>query len=182
MNTSDKERFRANYLWFNRFFDDLQQLLETISKSLVNAFSWETDSKYWYYEKLRYKPAIPPYYMTALDGGTFAVQIYTVLDTTILEDQPAFENELSLVIVKHSRSDRVLYLNDYGLRIIQNKQITQTWLNKKVITGKILAGEGQGTQYCAFQVPLEVFSVGSDTDGMIQTEIVDVLRDLPDWE
>ena len=181
MNTDDKGRFRANYLWFNQFFDDLQQLLETISKACVSTFGWETDNKNWYYGKANYKPSLPPYYVTALSGGTFAVQIYAVLDTTILENQPAFKDELSLVIVKHSRADRVLWMDNYGLRIMGKRDITQARFIEKVITGEFLAGEGQGANYYAFQVPLDVFTSGIETNAIIQTEILDVLAELPDW-
>jgi len=166
MNTSDKERFQANYLWFNQFFDDLQQLLEKILKALINEFSWESDSRAWYYGKALYKPSIPPYYVTALSGGTFAVQIYAVFDTAILENQPYFTNDPSLVIVKHSRADRVLWLDNYGMRIIENRHITQTLFNENVITGEFLAGEGEGAQYYAFQIPLSVFTSGGDTESI----------------
>lgn len=182
MNTDDKSRFQANYRWFNRFFDDLQQLLETISKACVRTFGWETETKNWYYGKSNYKPSLPPHYATVLSGGTCAVQIYAVLDTTILENQPAFKDEVSLVIVKHSRADRVLWLNDYGLRIMNNRGITQSRFNEKVIAGEFLAGDGQGAFYYAFQVPLDQFGVSSEIDAVIQTEILDVLQRIPDWE
>jgi hypothetical protein len=181
MDPTDQERFQANYLWFNQFFDDLHQLLDTIAKALVKEFAWEHESSAWYYGKALYKPSLPPYYVTALRSSNCALQVYAVLDPTLMEHQTAFKNEPSLVIVKHSRSDRVLWLENYGLRVIWNSQISQTWFNKKVITGEILVGEGQGTRYYAFQVPLVVFAPGTDTKAQIRKEIVEVLGELPDW-
>jgi hypothetical protein len=181
MDASDKERFQANYIWFNQFFKDLQQLLEAISKALVNEFGWKTNSKNWYYEKSNYQPSIPRYYLTALGGSKVAVQIYAILDTTLLQDQPVFKNEPSLFVIVHSRPDRVLYPNDYGLRVIGNNQVLQVRHSDKVITGEILAGEGKGTQYFSFQVSLDAFRIGNEINKVIQEEIVNVLRELPEW-
>jgi hypothetical protein len=180
MDASDKERFQANYIWFNQFFKDLQQLLEAISKALINQFGWETNSKNWYYEKSNYQPSIPGYYMTALGGSRIAVQLYAVLDTMLLQDHPTFKNEPSLIVIVHSRPDRVLWTDYYGLRVIENKQVTQVQHNEKVITGEILTGDGKGTQYFSFQVTLDAFRIGNEINKVIQEEIVDILRGLPD--
>lgn len=181
MDDSSNERFRANYLWFNKFFSDLKQLLEMISGSLGKTLSLKPNSTPWYYEKSNYQPGIPPYYLTSLRGENCIVQIYAVVDSTIIDAQPAFKNELSLIIVKHSRPEKD-GVRDYGLRIFKGDQITQTFLDDKVITGQFLAGVGQGASYYAFQVPLDLFAAGADIDAVIQKEIVEVMSQLPDWE
>ncbi len=86
-----------------------------------------------------------------------------------------------MIIVKHSRIDKILWTDDYGLRIIRNKQISMTQINEKIISGEILAGEGKGTKYYAFQVTLDHFAAGKDINAAIRTEIIDVLRATPDW-
>jgi hypothetical protein len=182
MDIKEIEKFRANYDWFNQFFSDLRQLLEAISNILVSESGLKTSSKSWYYEKPNYQPTLPAYYVTALSSKTSVVQIYAVLNTNLFNGQPAFKKEPSLVIVKHSRTDRVLYTNDYGLMIIGKKQISQTQMNEKVIGGEIRGGEGKGTQYFAFQVLFDSFLAGKDINSAIQTEIVDVLKELTDWE
>ena len=181
MDASDKEKFQDNYIWFNQFFKDLQQLLEAISKALVNEFGWEMNSKNWYYEKSNYQPTIPRYYMTALGSSKIAIQLYAILDTMLVQDHPAYENEPSLIVVVLSRPDRVLWPNDYGLNVISNDQVTQVRYNEKVIAGEIRGGEGKGTQYASFQVKLDAFIIGNEINKVIQKEIVDVLHDLPDW-
>jgi len=155
--------------------------MESISSSLVSDFSLDSKNVGWYYSKLNSQPTIPPYYVTAISNKSYVIQIYAVIDITLMQDQPAFTKQPSLVIVKHSRADRGLYLEEYGLRIIKNKGITQIRKNEKVISGEILAGEGKGTQYYAFQVTLDHFAAGNDISTAIQTEIVNVLRELPDW-
>ena len=65
--------------------------------------------------------------------------------------------------------------------MIRNKQITKAQINEKVISGEILAGDGKGTKYFAFQVTLDHFAAGKDINATIQSEIIDVLRELPDW-
>ena len=182
MDTDDKEKFRKNYIWFNQFFGDLRQLMTAISKRLASEFGLAKSDKSWYYEKPDYQPRIPPYYLTALGGTASVVQIFAVLDETLLEEQRAFKHEPSLIVVKHSRTNRVLYSADYGLRIIGNKGITQAQTNEKVIAGDFRAGDGKGAKYFAFQATLDHFAAGNDIDAAIRTEIIDVLRDLPDWE
>ena len=181
MDAKEKEIFQKNFVWFNHFFDDLGQLLEEISNNLAGKLKLATSNKNWYYPKSNYQPTIPSYYVTALSNKEFVVQVYAILDTDLIKDQTAFNPEPSLIIVKHSRVDRVLYLEEYGLLVIRNKQITKAQINEKVISGEILAGDGKGTKFFAFQVSLDHFTAGKNINAAINTEIIDILRELPDW-
>ena len=181
MDANEKELFRKNFIWFNQFFSDLKQLLDAISNSLVSEFKLGIRNNHWYYPKLQYQPTLPSYYFIALGNEAFVAQIYAILDSELLKKQAAFKNEPCIIVVKHSRTDKVLWSDEYGLRIISNKQISQNQVNERVIAGEILTGESKGTKYFAFQVTLDHFAAGKDINATIQSEIIDVLRELPDW-
>jgi hypothetical protein len=178
MYEQDKERLVANVNWFNQFFGDLKQLLQAIAKRLSNEFSLSSGS--FYYPKSDYTPSIPSFYAIRQKGGSFAVQVYCILNPNLLEDQSAFIPEPSLVIVKHSRGDRALSLSDYGMRVIRNDLVELTGRGK-MISGTILGGEGKGTRFHAFQVPLDPFIGNQNVDEVIRKEIIDMLRQMPDW-
>ena len=181
MNTSDQEKFQKNYIWFNQFFGDLKQLMDKISSNLISNFKLGKKNVSFYYPKLNAQPTIPPYIVTALGNKAFVVQVFAVMEITLFPEQNFFKRELSLIIVKHSRIDKVLWPEDYGIRIIKNKQVSLNQLTERVISGEILTGDSRDTKYFAFQVSLDHFGMGKDINAAIQSEIIDVMRELPDW-
>jgi len=182
MTPEDKERFTENFDWFNQFFQDMRQLLKNIHKALKNELSYTIAHRGWYYEKSKSQPSLPPYWVTAISEDGFALQIFLILDISLLENNPYFINELSLVLVKHSRSDKSGYFNDYGMRVVQNKEIIIRREQNKFASGEISRSEGTQTKFQAFQVPLSAFTNGKEFQNVIQEKIVAVLRDMPVWE
>jgi hypothetical protein len=180
MNTQDKERLIANITWFNEFFSDLKALFEMIAKSLSAEFP-ELAEQGFYYPKSNDRLSIPPYFIIGLGDQSFAIQVFLLLDITMVEDQPAFAPEPSLIVVKHSRGDKYLWADNYGIRVMRNSQIKVT-TQGQVLSGEIAGGEGKGTRFHAFQVFLDPFVESGDTNEAIQTEIVGKLRALPDWQ
>jgi len=181
MPQDDQFRYYENYLWFNQFFGDLRQLLTSIHSALKNELSYKILNRGWYYEKSNHQPSLPPYWMTGISETGFALQSFVVLDPSILEAQPAFDNELSLVFVKHAQKDKPLWINEYGLKVLRNDQITQRYDDERYISGELLNGE-EKIPYHAFQVPLHIFTTGGDAQRAIQDEVIFVLREMPGWE
>ena len=175
MNANDKEHFRQNVDWFNRFFEDLQLLFEKIAKSL-GANGELTDPSY-YYPKFNVRPSIPRLYVMGVSGVAYTLQFFAILDLSVLENNPDFEAEPSLIVVKHSQPGRALWISDFGLRVIQNTRIERVKGDDNIISGVIL-GDPR-TLFHAFQVPLERFAEGQDAERAIQETIVEVLRRLP---
>lgn len=172
MKGQDKYRFTTNLAWFNRFFEDLKELLDKISGALEIAFPVRNVGIY--YPKFKHQPSIPPYYLAGMGGDKFAVQVFAVIDPDIMVDQPAFANEPSLVVVKHSQGDKGLWPEDFGLRVLTNDRIQQTQATEKIIQG-VIKGDSD-TVFTAFQVPLDHFMEGKDINAAIEKEIVDVLK------
>ena len=177
MDAQDKERFASNVAWFNRFFGDLKLLFERIAKALENEFSWS--ERGYYYPKSNYQPSIPAYYFMGLGGESFAVQVYAVLDPSLFENNPHFEKEPSLVVVKHSRGDRYLYDRDFGQRVIQNDGIELTERDNGVMIGKTKSNEP--TSFYGFQVPFATFTIGQELEKAIQEAVVEMIRKAPNW-
>ena len=181
MKSEDKNRYYENYKWFNQFFGDLRQLFISIHKMLANELSYKIGSRGWYYEKSNHQPSIPQYWVTGISESGFALQTFVVLDPSILEATPLFENELSLVFVKHAQSDKPLYITEFGLRVLKNSQITHMVEHKKYVSGEILQGD-HSTPFHAFQVPLSAFTEGNNIQQTINDEVISVLREMPGWE
>ena len=176
MDQEDKQRFLDNVQWFNDFFDDLHHLLTAISEALIRE-SMATKRSLWYYQKSRHIPKIPKYYLLAMSAQDSAIQVFAVLDPDILKRQPAFINEPSMILIKHSRSDKVGYINDFGLRIIRNSAVAQEVLSEGIISGEISGGSGVGTKFLAFQVPFDEFSENKDPARVIENRIVKVFKE-----
>ena len=154
-----------------------------IHKALKNELSYTIANRGWYYYKPDNEPAIPPYWVTGISEDGFALQIFLILDVSLLDKHPNFTKELSLVLVKHSRSDKSGYFNDYGMRVVvQNSRIINRREHNKFISGEISRSKGTATKFQAFQVPLSAFTNSKEIQNVIQDEIVAVLRDMPGWE
>ena len=175
MNEQDRLRFAANYRWFNDFLRDLHHLFENISDKIPNR------KRDWYYQKSNYLPEIPSYYMMGLTCDRVALQCFAVLNADLIAKQTAFKSEPSIILVQHSQPDKALYIEDYGLRVLKNKDITALAYPEDVVGGQILRPGGQNTSYFAFQVLLDVFSVQQDIPTMIDQHIVAVLQRLPEF-
>jgi hypothetical protein len=182
MLPEDQIRFLENFHWFNLFFRDVRQLIDEIHNTLKSELGFRILNRGWYYGKSNHMPSLPPYWLRASSEVGFALQIFLVLDTSMLEAHPFFTNDLSLIFVKHDRSDRLLYPDDYGLRVIKNKDITHNIFEHKHISGEIIRSQGVSNKYQAFQVPLSAFTVGKDIHQVIMDEIVSVFKELPSWE
>jgi hypothetical protein len=174
----EKKRLLENSKWYNEFFNGLHQILAKTAAALTDEY--DRKRKMFYYPKFNDKPGIPAYYMLGL-GGQSSIQVYFVLDPQLLEDQSAFLAEPSLIVVKHSRGDRYGNVTDYGIRIISNNGIEYEEFpidGKTLLTGEILAGEGTGTRFHAFQVLLDPFIAQRDLGTVIGEQIVSVLKNL----
>lgn len=99
----------------------------------------------------------------------------------MLEGHPLFTPDLSLVFIKHDRSDRSLWIEE-GLPVVKNSGITCQVHQGKYMIGEMIRGAVQPTKYQAFQVPLSVFTEGKDIHQAILDEVVVVLKELPDWK
>ena len=175
MNQEDLERFEANCEWFNHFFSDLKQLFDRIAQIQANAF--EVQSTGYYYPKQNFVPGIPSYYIMAQGAGSFSIQVIAVFDPAEFKNQPHFKAEASLVIIKHSRGDKSLWPDEYGMRVIRNDGVTVEKLEEGVIAGLI----SSRTHYQAFQIPFSKFAAGTDINKAIETEIIQVLKRLPQF-
>ncbi len=178
MDNTDLERLSANQDWFEKFYGDLEYLFQKMAKALSAEFP--LPKKGFYYPKFKHRPSMPPYYVLGLGGGDFSVQVYAVLNSALFEDQDGFDKKVSFIVVKHSRGDQYLFLDDYGLQIIRSRQKDQKKVGD-IIAGEISGGAGKGTKFRAFQAPLDPFVGASNVNQAIQTHIVDKLRSLPGW-
>lgn len=171
-------RYKTNYTWFNRFLNDVKQLLDKIAESLSPEYSLATTS--FYYPKSNYVPSIPPYLLMGMGGRRSALQIYAIFDLEIIRDDDIFVTEPSLILVRHSREDKILWADDYGLKVIKSKTNAIIDEENGVISGQI-SGKAEAN-FHAFQVPFSYFTGDQSTEKLVQTKIVDVLLNLPDWK
>jgi hypothetical protein len=182
MGPEDKERFLENYRWFNKFFQDVRQLVHNVHDVLAAELGYTLNTRSWYYEKSLHIPSLPSYWLNGVSEDGFALQTFVILDTSLLEAHPVFAEELSLVFVKHNRSDKYLHAIDYGLRVVKSSGITYQTKQEKFISGEIPEGEESSALYHAFQVPLGAFTAGQDINQVIREEIVAVLREMREWD
>jgi hypothetical protein len=178
MENHNLEKYLANLNWFNQFFNDLETLFELIAGELTSEFP--LPQKNFYYFKSNFKPSIPPYYLMGLGGELYSIQAFWILDPSIIGSQPSFLAEPSLIIVKHSRGDRSLWINDLALKIFKNDSIKLVPSIDNVISGTIIGNEE--TNFHAFQILLDPFSGSENIKITIRNKIVDVLKQLPEWE
>ncbi len=176
MDAQEQARFTANWTWFNDFFSGLKQLFDKTARLLRSEFGLSAP-KFYHYPQPRTQPGLPQYYIMGLGGERFAVQVFAVLDLTLLENQVEFVAEPSLVIVKHSRGDKALYLQDYGLRVIRGDGLADFRNEDGWVSGLILASK---TRFQAFQVPFDAFAAGKDVEAAIRESVVEVLKRMPE--
>ena len=178
MDVDDKQKFIANTIWFNQFFDDLHQLLKKISRSLFTEFPVLTKELY-YQRYYRDKPSIPSYYVLGQGGESYAIQIYVIIDPKLLDNQHIFKPDPSFIIVKHSRGAKYTYFQDFGIRVIKNEGIDTKKYENGILSGKIAKNE---TYFHAFQIFFDIFTQGQNIENAIQTQIIEKIKMLPDWE
>jgi hypothetical protein len=181
MMPEEQVRYQENRQWFNQFFNDVRQLIIEIHQTLAGELGFKNSNRGWYYEKSNHVPSLPPYWLIATAETGFALQIYVILDTTYISPHPLFTPDLSLIFIKHDRSDRTLYSDEYGKKVLKNNGITHHIVQNIYMSGDILRSEPPHTKYHAFQVPLSAFTTGRDIHQAILDEIVSVIRELPDW-
>jgi hypothetical protein len=179
----DRTRLIDNIQWFNQFFNDVYRLFHRIATALLKELALPQSG--YYYPRPNNLPQIPPYYVVGIGGDdAFAVQVFLVLDVTLLENQPTFMPEMSFIVVKHPVGKHYLRLDGYGMRIIRNQveqiSVTQSAAVGTIVSGRIAEGGRKGTSFQAFQVPIEAFVAGQDIDAVIQLQMVEVLKKLPD--
>lgn len=177
----DFVRFETNREWFNEFFKGLKQVFDRTANAFGSHLP-DMDVGY-FYPKANTRPSIPTYYVLGVGCDGFAVQVYAILDHTILAGHPYFRAEPSFVVVKHSRGDRYLWLKDYGLRVITRERVTETRADPTVEVGVVVRGfieHDPPTQYCAYQVPLDHFEEGQSLDTSIDRMFVVPVRELCD--
>ena len=174
MDANDLEKYKANLDWFNRFFQNIKQLLDKIADHLSPEFSQVGTS--YYYPKANYVPSIPAYHLMGLGGENTALQIFALLDTEIIGNKEYFVPEPSLFIIRHSDKDKILYPGDYGLKVIHSSEVFSE-IEDGVIFGLIPGKDGVSFQ--AFQVPLDLFAIDQKAEDIIQNRIVDVINKLP---
>ena len=176
MDTNDLETYKANLVWFNRFFQDIKQLLDKIADLLSPEFSQVGTS--FYYPKFNYSPSIPPYLLMALAGKNATLQIFALLNPEIIGNMEYFLPEPSLFIIKHSDKDKGLYPDDYGLKVIHYPEVFPE-IENGVIFG-LVPGKDE-VHFQAFQVPLGLFTIDQKAEDIIQKRIVNILEGLPDF-
>lgn len=181
MLPEDQIRFEENRKWFNLFFNDVRQLILEIHETLASELGFKNANRGWYYEKSNHVPSLPPYWLIATSETGFALQIFLILDTNIILDHPLFTNDLSIIFIKHDRSDRSLHPNHYGRQVLKNTEITYKIFENKYMSGEIISNTPK-TKYQGFQVPLHVFTEGKDIHQVILDEVVSVMKELPEWE
>ena len=174
MDTNDLDTYKANFVWFNRFFQDIKQLLDKIADQLSPEFSQVGTS--YYYPKSNYAPSIPAYHLMGLGSENTALQIFALLDPEIIGNKEYFVPEPSLFMVRHSDKDKILYPSDYGLKVIHSSEVFPE-IEDGVIFGLIPGTDEVNFQ--AFQVPLRLFTAGTRPGDIIQERIVDVINNLP---
>lgn len=180
MLPEDQIRFQENRQWFNNFYRDIRQLVVEIHATLTSELGYRIAKRGWYYPKSVHVPSIPRYWLIACGEMGFALQIYLILDTDILSSHPLFTPDLSLIFVKHDRTDRILNDDHYGLRVINNSGISYNIVENKYIIGEITMNSPH-TKYQAFQVSLNVFTAGNDIHQAILDKVVTPLKELPSW-
>ena len=174
MDANDLNRYTANYYWFNRFLQDVKQLLDKVAENLSPDYSQIGTT--FYYPKFNYYPSIPPYLLMAMGNDKAALQIFAVLNPEEIGNKECFLPEPSLFIIKHSDKDKGLYPDEYGLKVI-NSSMEFVEIEKGVIAGSI-PGKDR-TSFQAFQIPLDLFTADKKTEDIIQERIVKVINRLP---
>ena len=134
----NQTRLVDNIQWFNQFFNDVYRLFQRIAAALLKEMALP-DSGF-YYARPNNLPQIPPYYVVGIGGDdTFAVQVFLILNTALLENQPAFKPEVSFIVVKHPAGGDYLRLQGYGERVLAN-QIEQASIIESAGATQILSG------------------------------------------
>jgi hypothetical protein len=179
MKDRQMDRFSKNYEWFDQLFAGLESLYDKIGNALIAA-ELTTGNTHRAVEYNRSRPVMPKYYARSWRGKTYVIQIYAVLNPTKLGIQNVFNNNRSpsFIVVMHSRADRLGWYGGYGDQIIRFEQHKQTRVSQRV-SGTISDGDGKGTRFHAFQLPLSTFVDGQNIEKAIQTQIVDKLKKLP---
>lgn len=181
IQTADRDRFTANYAWFNQFFVDMKQLFERIQSNLLQA-GLILPKDIFYYPFAQRTPSLPGFYGMGLGGVAIAVQVFAIFDPMMLQHHTGTfdRDEPSLIVVKHGRGDKYDKLYNYGLKVVERQGLADVEYNREIFSGRILTGTG--IPFAAFQVPLKYFLEGQDINRQINEHIVEVIRGLPDWE
>lgn len=168
MDQEDQDRFLQNVEWFNRFFEDVQQVFEKTARLLANRRELQAPS--YYYGKSNNVPSIPPFYMMGVGGDGFAVQMFAIVDRSLLEGEAAFTPVPSLVMIVHSREDRVLWPSQVGLRIIENDRISIAGDEDGVLRGEIQ--DDPPNRFVAFQVLFDRLTDTNEVSSVIEEVII----------
>jgi hypothetical protein len=173
-------RLAANVKWFNQFFADIRQLYYIVFDEIrLTGFLPETLRKpaagNFYFTKQNQTPSIPPYYVLGLEGKRFALQVLTVFEPDVFAKTGHFAAEPSVVVVLHSQANRYLHIDNYALRVIENRGIEVAQQNDGKLLGTI--NINPPVDYFSFQVPLEKFSADRNPREAVREYIVDPITE-----
>lgn len=176
MKDQDRARFRANILWFNQFFEGIRNIYEMVLDQLpVESFPTAStlSSEVYYFPRKKVSPSIPPYYALLLEGANSALQILTVIDSSLIARHSFFVHEPSIVIVVHSQVSKASWADEFALNVIQNHKLSIKNQEAGVVWGQI--NSRYSANFFAFQVPLDLFSDTENPQAAVRRHIVDPL-------
>jgi hypothetical protein len=174
MKDRDKLRFRASITWFNQFFDGLRQIYQHVAELLPAEFfpeHYSLNLENYYYPGFKAAPSIPPYYAVMLEGKKCALQVVSVIDATLFAQNGIFFIEPSMVIVVVSQSDKYARIDEFGLQVIRNQNISQEKKEGNTVWGKITSNFP--TNFFAFQVQYDRFTDDKKPEIAIGRYIID---------
>lgn len=176
---ADKERLLANFVWLNRFFQDVSSLLYRTAKLLEPTTG--ASSARFYYPKSLYTPGIPDYWLMGITGTTQSVQIFVILKPEILE-RDCFIKEPSFVVFHYDRPIDSLQIAAYAQRIFEMDQAIQMSIHPDHILGAFPGEDVNRLHFQGFQIKLDPFINVSDVEQVVRREFIDRLNQLQSWD
>jgi hypothetical protein len=172
MKQQDRELFTSDFIWFNSFFENLKLIFEKLGKLMIDEYS--TSDPGYYYPKFNTLPSLPRYYLMASSGLGFAIQVFAILDPQLIKESSSLLKEPCIAIVAHNREDRSGWPDEYGLKVLSNKDVTFESPDKGCLLGRFDAEDD--VRFFAFQVPLSKFEDGVMLSEILRSEILDRLE------
>lgn len=173
MKEQDRGRFRAYFHWFNQFLDGIRDIYEMVVNQLPPEFFSSADgftSDNYYFPRQKVAPSIPPYYALSLEGFKCALQIVTIIDSSLIARNGFFLHEPSIIIVLHTQAYKYSWVDEFALNVARNRNVRSIRKVNGIIWGQIKSE--YPADFFAFQRSLDKFSNTDNPQEAVRLQIV----------